>query len=70
MASGILGATRTTKSSNPFVPRDAGDWTNMQACSHHVERSKVVNEGNRLDYLPLSKQLRLATILNLVGGNF
>ncbi len=43
-------ATRAAKGSNPFVLRDAGGWTNMQTPSRYVERSKVVNEGIRLDY--------------------
>lgn len=43
-------ATRAAKESNPFVLRDAGGWTNMQTPSRYVERSKVVNEGIRLDY--------------------
>lgn len=43
-------ATRAAKGSNPFVLRDAGGWTNMQTPGRYVERSKVVNEGIRLDY--------------------
>jgi integrase len=43
-------ATRAAKGSNPFVLRDAGGWTNMQTPSRYVKRSKVVNEGIRLDY--------------------
>jgi integrase len=43
-------ATRAAKESNPFVLRDAGGWTNMQTPGRYVERSKVVNEGIRLDY--------------------
>lgn len=43
-------ATRAAKGSNPFVLCDAGGWTNMQTPSRYVERSKVVNEGIRLDY--------------------
>lgn len=43
-------ATRAAKGSNPFVLRDAGGWTNMQTPSRYVERSKVVNEGIKLDY--------------------
>lgn len=43
-------ATRAAKESNPFVLRDAGGWSNMQTPSRYVERSKVVNEGIRLDY--------------------
>lgn len=43
-------ATRAAKESNPFVLRDAGGWTNMQTPSRYVKRSKVVNEGIRLDY--------------------
>lgn len=43
-------ATRAAKGSNPFVLRDAGGWTNMQTPGRYVERSRVVNEGIRLDY--------------------
>jgi integrase len=43
-------ATRAAKESNPFVLRDAGGWTNMQTPSRYVERTKVVNEGIKLDY--------------------
>ncbi|MCB8944441.1 MAG: site-specific integrase [Ardenticatenaceae bacterium] len=43
-------ATRAAKSSNPFVLRDAGGWTNMQTPSRYVEKAKVANEGIQLDY--------------------
>ncbi|MCB0017789.1 MAG: site-specific integrase [Anaerolineales bacterium] len=43
-------ATRAAKASNPFVLRDAGGWTNMQTPGRYVERSRVVNDGIRLDY--------------------
>lgn len=43
-------ATRAAKGSSPFVLRDAGGWTNMQTPGRYVERSRVVNEGIRLDY--------------------
>lgn len=43
-------ATRAAKSSNPFVLRDAGGWSNMQTPGRYVERSKIVNEGIQLDY--------------------
>jgi integrase len=43
-------ATRATKNSDPFTLRDAGGWTNMQTPGRYAERSKVVNEGIRLDY--------------------
>jgi integrase len=43
-------ATRAAKNSDPFTLRDAVGWTNMHTPGRYVERSKVVNEGIRLDY--------------------
>ncbi|MDJ0752799.1 MAG: tyrosine-type recombinase/integrase [Ardenticatenaceae bacterium] len=43
-------ATRAAATTNPFVLRDAGGWTNMQTPGRYVEKAKVVNKGVNLDY--------------------
>lgn len=45
-----IWATRAARNSDAFTLRDAGGWTNMQTPGRYVERTKVVNEGIRLDY--------------------